>query len=72
MKNNNSHPVPDMYAEDMPVETLDILRLAAQVTKMVNEKNLNCKFFQMNKRYIIWWILFSMKWYVQNKVVAQI
>jgi len=25
MKNNNSHPGPDMYAEDMPVEILDIL-----------------------------------------------
>jgi len=37
MKNNNSHPGPEMYAEDMPVETLDVLGLVAQVTKMVND-----------------------------------
>jgi len=46
MKNNNSHPGADIHVEDMNVETLDILGLAAQVTKVVNDKLFpNCKIF---------------------------
>jgi len=31
-------PGPDMFTEDMPVEMLDVLGIAAQVTTVVNDK----------------------------------
>jgi len=47
MKNNNSHPGPDMFTkEDMPVEMLDALGLVAQVTQVVKDY-----FFQIQNEH---------------------
>jgi len=34
----NSHLGPDMCTEDMPIKILDVLRIVAQLTKVVNNK----------------------------------